>query len=153
MRTLAQVDFSFHHRFEGESFADQDLRGMDLSHKTFINCNFDRADLRETTFEYSDLTCSSFVGSNCYRTNFKDANLTGIRFAPKDAYGATFTFTCKTFDGVKISQTWWYSWLLMATKMIPDSGPVKESLRDNLIACIGSERWVRLKAMFQNRNL
>lgn len=141
---FARVDFSGH-----------DLRGCHLTKAEFLFCNFDKANMSEVDCTGSTFTGSTFRDTICYRTNFKDCKLGGIVFEPRDAYGVTFSFTCETFTGVKISQLWFFSWLLMAAAMEPQEGlkPGEIGLVDKLIAVIGAERYVRLKALFARREL
>jgi uncharacterized protein YjbI with pentapeptide repeats len=140
-------------KFEREDFSGQDLRGSNLSKASYHFCNFDKANMAEVDCTGSDFLGSTFRDTNCYRTNFKDCKLTGIVFEPRDAYGVTFSFTCETFTGVRISQLWFYSWLLMAAAMVPIEPPTELTLTDKLIALIGAERYVRLKNLFQRREL
>jgi hypothetical protein len=91
-------------------------------------------------------------GTICYRTNFRDAQLPYI-FEPEDAYGMTITLACATFKGVQVSQMMWYCWLLFATQMTPAKLPVKEPIKDMLIAMIGTERFVKLSQKFARREL
>jgi Pentapeptide repeats (8 copies) len=134
-------------------FSGQDLSKLKLRQSVFFCCNFDGADLTEADCEGSDFCSSTFRRTICYRTNFKDAKLSNTLFDPKDCFGMTVTLQCKTFEGMQPSQIWWYGFLFFLTMMRPLPGPVKEPLVDNLIAMIGAERYVNLKAMFQKRDL
>lgn len=137
----------------GRDFTGQNLRGRKLNHSKFIACNFDKADLTEANCEWCDFTGSTFRDTMCTRTNFKDARLVGTVFEPKDCYGMTITLQCQTFQGMKISQLHWYSWLILASMMTPASGPVKGDLTDRLINAIGAERYVKMKNLFRNREI
>lgn len=142
-------------KFNSYDFSGKDWRGFDFSKAQFVCCNFDKANMSEVDCTGSDFTGSSFKDTICYRTNFKDCKLAGIVFEPKDAYGVTFSFTCETFRGTRISPLWYFSWLLMAAEMTPME-VVKDdglSLTDKVIAVIGAERYVRLKALFLRREL
>jgi uncharacterized protein YjbI with pentapeptide repeats len=140
-------------RFERKDFSGQDLRRFNLSKAVFHFCNFDKANLSEVDCSGSDFMGSTFRDTTCYRTNFKDCKLAGVVFEPKDAYGVTFSFTCETFTGMRISQLWFYSWLMMAAAMVPIEPPTELTLTDKLIAMIGAERYVRLKALFARREI
>jgi uncharacterized protein YjbI with pentapeptide repeats len=138
--------------YEKEDFSGQDLRGVDMTHKKFLRCNFDDANMSEVNGEYSDFTGSTFRRTNLYRCNFKDCKLASIVFEPKDAYGITFSFTCQTFQNVQISQLWFYAWMFMLAGMWPIAGPVKEDLKNKVLSFIGAVRYVKLTQMFQRRD-
>lgn len=140
-------------RFEGTSFEGQDLRGKDLSGSIYLNCNFDNADLTEANCSRCDFTCSSFRHTLLTRTNFAQSKLACTVFEPNDCYGMTITLECRTFQNATIGQIHWYSWLMFLASMMPVAVPVKDNLRDNLVALIGAERYVKLKAMFARREL
>jgi hypothetical protein len=60
--------------------------------------------------------------------------------------------TCSTFKNAEFGQMWWYSFLMFVSMMFPMPGPVKEPLRENLIAMIGAERYVKLSELFKRRD-
>jgi hypothetical protein len=134
-------------------FSGQDLTKADLSHSVFSQCNFDNADMSEAECTGTDFTGSTFRHTNMYRLNGRNAKFAGTVFEPKDCFGITLTMDCKTFENTHISQLYWYSVLTMWSSMLPALGPVKEPLRDNLIALIGAQRYVKLKQMLQTRQL
>lgn len=142
IKAFTQIDFS-----------DQDLRGKDFSHGVYTRCNFDRANLSSVNCEGSDFIGSTFRQTICHRTNFKDARLGATVFEPSDAYGITITLACQTFINMKVSQLWWYCWLILLSMMQPAQEPITENLKDKLIAMIGAVRYVKLKAMFDRRDV
>jgi hypothetical protein len=141
-----------------KKFYNQDFSGKDFSHKKmrssfFYRCTFDNTDMSHADAEGSEFVGCSFVDTTCYYTNFKDAKLAGNTFKPKDCYGMAVTMSCKTFDGMETRQLWWYGMLMFATMMVPDQEPVNEDLNAKLIALIGAERYVKLRSMFQKREI
>ena len=142
-------------KFDKADFSGQDLRGFNLTKAQFMCCNFDNANMSQVDCTGSDFMGSTFRGTDCYRTNFKDCKLAGVIFEPKDAYGVTLSFTCDTFRGMRTSQLWFLSWLLMAAEITPmEVVPEGQlSLHDKVVATIGAERYIRLKAMFRRREL
>jgi uncharacterized protein YjbI with pentapeptide repeats len=140
-------------KFYNADFSDMDLSRRKLRQSLFYQCKFDRANMSEADCEGSDFFGSSFVDTVCYRTNFKDAKLANTKFLPKDAFGITLTMQCKTFDGMHVSQNYFYAWLIFATMMKPDKFPVQEDLLNSLVVAIGPERYVKLKALFTKREM
>lgn len=140
-------------RFDSISFEGQDLKNQDLSGSVFTNCNFDNADLREANCSRCDFTGSTFRHTLLTRTNFAQSKLAATVFEPNDCYGMTITLECRTFQNARIGQLHWYSWLMFLASMEPLSFPVKDKLRDNLLALIGAERYVKLKTMFAQREM
>ena len=140
-------------KFEKEDFSGQDLSKKNLSGSIFSYCNFDNADMSEANCEGSDFVGSSFHNTNMYRLNGRNAKFTSSLFEPRDCYGITLTFDCKTFQNVKIGQLWWFAVLTMWASMIPAMRPVQGPLRDNLIALIGAERYAKLKQMLIAREM
>lgn len=138
---------------EKEDFSGQHLVHADLSYAVFRDCNFDGADLTQANCSYSDFTNSTFRNSVLYRTNFAETKLAGIVFEPKDCYGIIISMTCETFRGARFSQLWWYGLLMFTSMTEPAAKPVQEPLADRLKALIGAERYVKLKLMFQGREL
>lgn len=135
-------------RWEYQDFSGMYLRKADMRRAVFFNCNFDNADMTEADCTGSDFSGSTARGTNCYYTNFTRCKLPSV-FEPKDAFGMTVTLECSTFTGVQVSQLYWYSWLMLLAQMTPATTPVKENLRDGLIALIGSTRYVKLLTLFR----
>lgn len=140
-------------RFEKVDFSNQDLEKADLSFSVFTSCNFDGANLNEANCEGTDFTGSTFRRTKMYRLNGRNAKFAATVFEPIDCYQITLTFSCETFQGCHIGQLWFYAVLTMWASMWPALGPVKEPLRDNLIALIGAQRYVKLKQMLQARQM
>ncbi len=140
-------------RFEKQDFSGQDLEKADLSFSVFSQCNFDGANMNEANCEGVDFSGSSFRRTRMYRLNGRNAKFAGTIFEPIDCYGMTLTFDCLTFQGMHIGQLWYFALLTMIASMWPAPVPVKEPLRDNLIALIGAQRYVKLKQMLQARQL
>jgi hypothetical protein len=140
-------------RVSDRDFAGQDLSGKNLSHSVFTKCSFDDANLTDAVCENSSFPGCTFRNTICYRTSFKNSKLTGVVFEPRDAYGMTISLSCDTFRGMRVSQLWYLAWLLFATQMEPAREPVKENLKDRVIAAIGAERYVKLARLFQRREL
>jgi uncharacterized protein YjbI with pentapeptide repeats len=143
-------DFS-RQRFYSTDFSGQDLRRAQMRSSVFYNCKFDNADMTEADCTGSEFTGSSFEQTNCYRTNFRDAALAGTHFNPKDCMGMTITLSCKTFKGMKVGALWFYAYLLFATMMHPFGTETSSTLVDKVIDAIGTDRWVKLKALFGKR--
>jgi hypothetical protein len=124
-----------------------------MKHSLFHRCNFDRADMTEADCEGSEFIGSSFRDTVMYRTNCRDAQLAGTVFEPRDCFGLTLTMQCKTFDKMKVSPMWWYSFIAFAALMLPGSVKEQEDLLNRLIQCIGPERYVRLRTLLAKREL
>jgi uncharacterized protein YjbI with pentapeptide repeats len=146
------VDLS-NQKFQGVDFSSQNLAKKKVTGSKFINCSFDDADMSEGDFEHCDFTGSSFRRTNLYYTSFKRSKLACTVFEPRNVYGITFTLECKTFQNMMIDQANWYYYVMLASMMIPGKVPVKENLVDKLIAMIGAERYVKLKALFERREI
>jgi hypothetical protein len=138
-------------RYEKEDFAGNDFRGQPLAGMVFHQCNFDGCNFTDVDCTGTDFSGSSFRKAICTRTNFRNAKLANTVFEPADCYGMTLTMDCKTFENMRVSQLWWYGWLLFGTMMIPAVGPVPGNLRDVLIGAIGAERFVKLRDLFTRR--
>ena len=139
-------------KFYNVDFSEQDLKKMKLRQSTFHRCNFTGADLTETDCEGSEFLGSTFQDAVCTRTNFKDAKLAGTIFKPKECFGMTLTLQCSTFKDMKISTLWWRVWLMFAGLMKPgDSTAEEESLQNELVACIGPTRYVKLRHTMTKR--
>lgn len=137
-----------------EDFSGKDFRGESLSGAVYHQCSFDGANLSEVDCSYSDFSGSTFRNTNCYRTNFAHSKLAATVFEPSDCYGMTMTFECKTFENMRISQLYWYSWLMFAASMVPASGPVKDDIKSLLIGgVIGAERYIKLRDLFRRRDM
>jgi len=137
----------YNQKFYSMDFSGQYLGNADLRVGSFINCNFNDADLSYANCEGANFRGSSFVGTRCYRTNFKDASLAGTTFEPKDAFGATFTFACESFDGMKPAKLWWYMWLMMLLRMKPP----EENMELDVIRIVGPERYAGLQQLMKQR--
>lgn len=146
------IDMS-HSNHDHEDFSDRDFKGAKLNNSIFHYCKFDRSTLEDANCEFVDFTGSTFQDTNLRCCNMKDAVLAGTLFHPRDCMGITLTLKCDTFRGVRISQLWWMGFLIFASMMVPDKYPITEPLHDKLIAMIGAERYVKLRALFQRREL
>lgn len=142
-----------HQVFDGRDFSGQNLSKLKVERAVFKSCNFDDADMSESDFEHCDFTGSSFRRTNCFYTSFKRSLLAATEFAPSNAFGMTMTFHCKTFENMSLSQNWWYYWLMLIASTNPGSGPVEGPLKDQLIAAIGADRYVKLKQIMCRREL
>jgi uncharacterized protein YjbI with pentapeptide repeats len=137
----------------GIDFSGQDLSRLKMRQSLFHHCNFDNADMTETDCEGSEFFGSTFRETVMYRTNCRDAKLALTVFEPKDCFGITLTLQCKTFDKMKVSPMWWYVFLMFGALMLPGSVKDTEELQNRLIQCIGSERYVRLRALLAKREI
>jgi uncharacterized protein YjbI with pentapeptide repeats len=134
-------------------FSGQDLSKLRMRQSLFHNCNFDKADMTETDCEGTDFFGSTFRETVMYRTNGKDAKFAGTIFEPKDAFGLTITCSCKTFNGMHISNIWWYNFIMYALLMKPGTDEDTKKLHNGLIQVIGPARYVKLKALFSKREI
>lgn len=137
----------------GIDFSDQDLSSLRMRRSLFHRCNFDRANMTEVDAEGSEFFGSSFVDTNMYRMNGKDAKFAATVFKPKDMFGFTLTCSCQTFSKMQISPMWWYMYLMYAMLMCPGSAEETEELHNRLIQAIGPERYVRLRALWAKREI
>lgn len=137
-------------KFSFVSFVGQDLSKQDLSHSQFIHCDFTDCNLEEADCSWSMFNGSNFTGAILRYTNFARSNLNDIKFYPKDAYGVIFSLECKTFKDMHISRNWWYGYIYFALTMDPERENGKDP-RDGVIVSMGSDRYRRLCAMYQNR--
>ena len=138
--------------FYNKKLTNHDFSGQKLDHADFrcaslIGANFDDADLSYANFEGANLRNASLIATRCYRTNFKDACLAMAKFEPKDAFGATFTFACESFDGMKPAKLWWYMWLMMLLRM---KSP-EEDMELDIIKAIGPDRYAGLQQLMVRR--
>jgi uncharacterized protein YjbI with pentapeptide repeats len=140
-------------RFVERDFSGQDLSREDLSRSIFERCNFDGSNLSQADCTGSDFIGSTFRKSILYRTNFRDAKLAATVFEPDDCYGMTLTMSCKTFENACVSQLWFYSWLILGSMMLPKREPVPVDIRAMVIGIIGAERYVKLRQLFQRRDI
>jgi hypothetical protein len=138
-------------KFYSVSFAGQDLTKCNLRNSLFFKCNFDSANLTEANCEGSEFTGSSFRGTNCYRTNFRNAKLAATIFEPSDAMGMTITLECKALQDMRVSPLYFYAWLIFALMLHPIG--IATPIKDDIIAAIGAERYVKLKALFAKREI
>jgi len=136
-------------KFYNHSFANQDLAHADFRCASLIGCSFEHADLSYANFEGANCRCADFTATRCYRTNFKDAALAGSKFAPSDAFGMTFSFTCEMFEGMQVAPLWWYMFLMNLLLM---KAPTEEMELD-VIKIIGPERYAGLKTLMARRAL
>lgn len=60
------------------------LSGFDLSHASFVQCNFSNSDLSKIRLESADLCGSNFSGSNLSQSNLIDANLSQTNLIKSD---------------------------------------------------------------------
>jgi hypothetical protein len=148
---LKDKDFSGK-RFQGADFSGVDLRAAKFRGSDCIECKFNNADLSNADFEGANCFGSDFTNAKCNRTNFKDCVLAGTAFYPSDTFGMTITMRCETFDGMKVSKIWWWSWLYFALMMIPFKNE-EENLHKVLISAMGTERYLRLRRLFPERTL
>lgn len=133
-------------------FSNKDLTHADFRGSTLVNCNFDSSDLSYANFEGANCHGSTFRQSNLYHTSFKDADLTLCIIDPRNAYGATVSLTCGTFDRVTIGSNWMAAWLyypLVAT--IPDD--VRQDVKAMLLKMMTQEQLDGLDRHFKNRVL
>jgi hypothetical protein len=137
----------YNQKHSGRDFSGQKLDHADFRCASLIGCNFNDADLSYANFEGANLRMATLVGTKCYRTNFKDASLACATFEPKDAFGATFTFACESFDGIKIPKLWWYMWLMMLLRMKPP----EELMELDVIKIIGPDRYAGLQQLMARR--
>lgn len=134
-----------------KDFSKQDLSNWDLSHSEFICCTFDDADLSGVDASNSKFTAGSMMRTKCTNTNFANTRL-ATKFYPRDCYGMTLTLRCSTFKGMTISKMWWYGWLYFAMMMQPEQESGKDP-RDAVISAIGPARYLKLKGLFQAREI
>ncbi len=139
------ANYKFPH---GHSFVDQDLVNADFRGASVIRCDFGGANLSYANFEGANCYEADFSGANLYRANFKDAILAGAKMMPRDLFGATFTLTCDTFQGMEVGHLWNMTWFYMALLMKQNEKP---ELREQIIALIGKDRVERLDKMFKDR--
>jgi len=137
----------------GVDFSGQNLSRLRMKQSLFHRCNFDNADMTEADCEGSEFFGSTFRDTVMYRTNCKDAKLAATIFEPKDAFGLTVTLQCKTFDKMKVSPMWWYTFICLATLMLPGNVKDQELMINALIQAIGPERYVRLRTLLQKREI
>lgn len=138
-------------KFFSKDFSKQDLKNADLSNSEFICCNFNDADLSGANASHSKFVAGSMLRTKCTNTNFANTKL-ATKFYPRDAYGMTLTLSCSTFKGMSISRMWWYGWLYFALMMDPEKELNKDP-RESLISAIGTERYLKLKNLFQAREI
>lgn len=126
---------------------------MRMRQSLFHRCNFDNADMTETDCEGSEFSGSTFRNTSMYRTNCKDALLAGTVFEPRDCFGITLTMQCKTFDKMKVSKMWWYTFIMFGALMIAENVKENEALQTALIQCVGPDRYLRLKTLLAKREI
>lgn len=79
------------HYLEGGTFADQDLRGLDLSGLDLTKALFSNAYLNSVNLRDCGLAEAMFLGSNCEQADFSGADLQGAVFDECDCSAAVFT--------------------------------------------------------------
>lgn len=79
------------HYLEGGTFADQDLRGLDLSGLDLNKAVFSNAYLHSVNFRDCSLAHAVFLGSNCEQADFSGADLQHTVFDECDCSEALFT--------------------------------------------------------------
>lgn len=126
-------------------FSGQDLSRMSFNHGTFVTCNFRGCDLTQTTFVGANCYGSDFKDAIMDRTNFKDAVLASSIFDPKYIFGVTLTMTCDTFANMKIGRTALLYWVYMPLLM--DSAD--KELTDKLVNAIGTDQFLALNKVFR----
>lgn len=139
-------------RFYKHDFSGRDMRGFKFRGSDCIECTFAKSDLSNADFEGANCFGSDFTDSKCNRTNFKDAVLAGTKFHPSDCFGMTLSLRCETFEGMKVSRLWWWSWLYFALLMKPHKNE-EEGLHTLLINAIGTDRYIRLRRLFPERTI
>ena len=140
-----------HKRFYSVDFSGADLSHLKMQGSLFLHCSFNDANMTETDCTGSEFTASSFINTICYRTCFKDAKLGGTIFQPKDCMGMTITLACGTLSGARVSPLWLLGWLMFLTMMKPIG--TTEPIIDNVISVIGAERYVKLRGLFNKRDI
>jgi len=68
----------------GASFAEEDLRGLDLSGLGLAGADFEGADLGGTVFDHADLRGASFRHARLHRTRFRGALLCSVDWTGSD---------------------------------------------------------------------
>jgi uncharacterized protein YjbI with pentapeptide repeats len=140
-----------HGKFFKKDLSGLDLSGQDLSKSDFICCNFRDTNLSNANCSYCDFTGSVLDRTKCTHTNFMESKLACL-FRPSDAYGMTLTLACRTFKGMVISKMWWIGFIYFAMLMKPEDDHGKD-LRDGIISLLGTERYLRVKALFSTREI
>lgn len=140
-------------KFYGRDFSGQDLSRLKMRQSLYQRCNFDDADMTEADCEGSEFFGSTFRNTRMYRTNLKDAKLGLTVFEPRDCFGLTVTLQCATFDKMKVSPMWWYVWAMFGALMQPGGVRETEEMHNRLIQMIGAQRFVKLRALLQKREV
>lgn len=126
---------------------------LKLVNARFHHCIFDNGDISKSNFYQSDFLGSSFRNTNMYETVLVKCKMAHMVFAPKDAFGVAFSFTCHTFQYGHITPFWYVSWFMLANSMtMMHQAGYPEDMQAKIIDAIGAERFVKLKAFF-NREL
>jgi uncharacterized protein YjbI with pentapeptide repeats len=134
-----------------KDFSGIDLRGVPMHHSRFNLCKFVGSDMSGNDCSHSDFSGSDLTNVRCNGTDFGHSTL-GCRFYPKDAFGITLTMECRTFKGMMVSKLWWLSFVFFATLMIPEKDKGAD-LNDLLIKALGGERYIKLKQLFEARQI
>lgn len=134
-----------------KDFSGMDLKGVPMHHSRFALCKFVGTDITGNDCSHSDFSGSDLTDVRCNGANFAHTIL-GCRFFPKDAFGITVTLECRTFQGMLVNKLWWMAWVYFALIMIPEKdGGV--NLNDLLISALGSDRYIKLKKLFDARRI
>ena len=136
-------------KYYNVSFAGRDLQHADFRSATVCECDFTGADLSHANFKGANCWGSNFTDSRMYRTDMTDANLSKTIMKPKDCFGISLTFTCDTVMDMQVSEKWYHMWLFMAGLMKPPS----DEDRLKLIHAIGEARYIRLRQLFESRQI
>jgi len=81
---------TFKAKGDSSKFSQTALKGSDLADVDLHESCFDGSDMREISFDRSDLTNSVFRGSDLRHTSFVKANLTNVIFIGSDLTNACF---------------------------------------------------------------
>lgn len=137
-------------KFYDTDFSNRDLTHADFRGCTLVNCNFDNSNLSYATFEGANCYRSSFKQSNLYHTSFKDAVTAEVEMDPANAFGATLSLTCDSFEKVKIGKMWMAAWLYFPLiAEIPDN--VRQTLTTMIKDLLGEEKFNVMERHFKSR--
>lgn len=132
-------------KYFSHDFGGQDLSYASFNHGTFVDCSFKGCDLTHATFVGANCFGSNFQDSIMVKTNFKDAVLASTVFEPKVIQSITLTLNCDSIDKMKIGRTALMYWLFMPLRMeSPD-----KILTDKIINAIGTDAYVALSRVFK----
>lgn len=170
-------------KFSRKDFSGQKLKYANFSRCTLLECNFKDADCAYANFSNANCYGSNFTGASLYRVNMMEAQLQRTIFKPRDCFGITLTWKCETFKDMEVDDTWLEIWSFMPTLMkLPESFEEHskkcqgcstnkvESMCDagkylfkkfsdrrpwinRLLEFVTPDRYVKLKAVFDRRNI